>query len=221
MHAVDVIEEVMIGYGLDSFTPQKLDEFSIGRLSSAELRNREVREHLIGLGYQEIISNYLGSKNDFAERMTMYDDTLVEIANPMTESYAAIRNSILPSLLAAESRSAHAPYPHKIFEAGSVVNKALEQNYGSTTNAFVAALIADRTAGFNDTNQDLTALLYYLGVRFELKPEIDHRFIEGRCVGIYVEGKQMGIMGEIHPQVLANWNIEIPCAAFEIDVDEI
>ncbi|MEM7826015.1 MAG: hypothetical protein QW451_00060, partial [Candidatus Aenigmatarchaeota archaeon] len=43
-------------------------------------------------------------------------------------------------------------------------------------------------------------------------------FIEGRTAKILVEGKKVGIIGEIHPSVLENWKLEMPVAAFEIDL---
>jgi phenylalanyl-tRNA synthetase beta chain len=36
-----------------------------------------------------------------------------------------------------------------------------------------------------------------------------------------VDGKQVGIFGEIHPRVLESWGIQVPCAAGEIDMDAL
>ena len=38
---------------------------------------------------------------------------------------------------------------------------------------------------------------------------------------ITVAGKQVGIMGEVHPQCLANWGIEMPCAVVELRLDAL
>ena len=38
---------------------------------------------------------------------------------------------------------------------------------------------------------------------------------------VFVQGKKAGIIGEIHPQVLNNWNLIRPAAAFELNLDEI
>jgi phenylalanyl-tRNA synthetase beta chain len=63
------------------------------------------------------------------------------------------------------------------------------------------------------------ALFYYLSAEPVLSPVEDPRFIPGRCAEIRVEGRLVGIMGEIHPAVLSAWGIEMPCAAAEFRLD--
>ncbi|WP_296332533.1 hypothetical protein, partial [uncultured Treponema sp.] len=47
------------------------------------------------------------------------------------------------------------------------------------------------------------------------------RFIPGRQAAIIVKGKQVGVFGEVHPQVLENWQIAVPCVAGEIDLEDL
>lgn len=219
LHPVDVVEEIMIGRGMDSFTPVMPRDFTVGRISAAEEYGRKVRETMIGLGYQEMIYGYLGSKRDFVERMGIDGEGVIEIANPMTESYDVVRNSIIPNLLASEAESAHAVYPHRIFEIGKVVVKDPGENYGSRTHNTLGFLIADREAGFNEVDAHALALFYYLSLEPRLSPVEDPRFIPGRVAEIRVANKRVGIMGEMHPRVLENWGIQMPCAAAELFLD--
>lgn len=221
LHPVDVVEEIMIGRGMDSFPPVWPTDFTIGRLSEAELFQRRVRETMVGLGYQEMIYNYLGSRRDFVERMNAGGEDLIEIANPMTESYQIVRNSQLPNLLASESVSGHAVYPHRIFEIGKVAYKDREANYGSQTRNHLSFLIGDWEAGFNDVSAHLQALFYYLARDYRLEETDDPRFIPGRVGAVVLGGKPVGLLGEIHPAVLENWGIQMPCAAAEIDLDAL
>ena len=69
LHAVDVIEDIMIGHGLMNFTPVMPSDFTIGRLSKAEEFSRKVKSLMVGLGFQEMIYNYLGSRKEYVERM--------------------------------------------------------------------------------------------------------------------------------------------------------
>ena len=219
LHPVDVIEEIMIGRGMDSFTPVMPRDFTVGRLSAAEEYARRVRETMIGLGYQEMIYGYLGAKRDFVERMGIDPSAVIEIANPMTESYDVVRNSVIPNLLASEAVSAHAAYPHRIFEVGKVAVKDPSDLSGTRTNDSLGFLVADRDAGFNEADAHALALFYYLALEPELAPADDPRFIPGRSAEIRVKGRKVGIMGEIHPRVLENWGIQMPCAAAELDLD--
>ena len=124
LHAADVCEDVMIGRSLGSFKPERPSDFTIGRLLPVTLFSRQVKELLIGMGYQEMIYNYLGSHKDLAENMRLTagsgNDKLIRISNPMTENYEYVRNSVIASLMASESISGRSVYPHKIFEVGKV-----------------------------------------------------------------------------------------------------
>lgn len=219
LHPVDVIEEIMIGRGMESFEPVMPREFTVGRISEAEWYARGVRETMIGLGYQEMIYGYLGSRRDFVDRMLIDGADVIQIENPMTESFDIVRNSILPNLLSSESVSAHAAYPHRIFEVGKTVVRDPRENYGSRTHNTLAFLVADRETGFNDVDAHLLALFYYLNLEPRLIPLSDPRFIPGRAAEIRIKDRKAGIMGEIHPAVLENWGIQMPCAAVEVSLD--
>ncbi len=219
LHPVDVIEEIMIGRGMGSFEPIMPRDFTAGRISETEWYARSVREIMIGLGYQEMIYGYLGSRKDFVDRMMIDGSEVIEIENPMTESFDIVRNSILPNLLASEAVSAHAAYPHRIFEVGKVVVRDPGENYGSRTHNALSFLLADREAGFNEVDAHLLALFYYLSLEPELVPLEDPRFIPGRAAEVRVNGRKVGVLGEVHPQCLKNWGIQMPCAAVELSLD--
>ncbi len=221
LHPVDVIEEVMIGRGMNSFEPMWPEEFTVGRLAEIEHFSREVREILVGQGYQEMIYSYLGSRRDFVERMNTSGEDLIEIANPMSESLEVLRNSQLPNLLYSESVSSNAVYPHRIFEVGKVAYLAEEENYGSRTVTALSFLSCDREAGFNDVNSHLAALFFFLSRQYSLEPLEDPRFIPGRAGAVVYKGRPIGVIGEIHPEVLENWGIQQPVAAAEIRLDAI
>jgi phenylalanyl-tRNA synthetase beta chain len=221
LHAVDIIEELMIANGMESFQPEMPEDYTIGRLSKAEELSRRVRNIMIGLGFQEMIYNYLGSKKDFQENMNLTEERFIEILNPMTENYCLVRNSIIPNLLQSESVSGNAVYPHNIFEIGKVAYKDKTENYGSKTRDYIAFLCSDSEAGFNNINSYVSAFFYYLGCEYILEETSDPRFIKGRTGRIIYNNKETGIMGEIHPDVLENWGIQTPCACVEIDLDNL
>jgi len=221
LHPADVIEEVMIGRGIDSFEPVWPEDFTVGRLSEIEIFSREVREILVGLGYQEMIYSYLGSRRDFVERMNMSGEKVIEIANPMSESYECLRNSQLPNLLNSESVSSNAVYPHRIFEVGNVAYLDDRENYGSRTVTRLGFLFCDREASFNDVNSHLSAVFFYLSREYALEPVEDPRFVSGRLGAVLYKGRRIGVVGEIHPVVLENWGIQQPTAAGEIELDAI
>jgi phenylalanyl-tRNA synthetase beta chain len=225
LHEVDIIEDVMMGKEISFFEPAKPRDFTIGRLTPLTLFSRKAKSLMVGLGYQEMIFNYLGSGKDFIERMNIADAKegmkVIEISNPMTENYQFVRPSILPSLLAAEAPSGNAVYPHKIFEIGKVAYLEDSEVTGTQTRQHLGFLMASSDANFNEAASQVASLLYYLDHEYKVSESDDPRFIRGRQAAVIVKGKTVGVFGEIHPQVLENWTIGTPCVAGEIDLEEL
>lgn len=225
LHAVDIIEDVMIGCGISAFPPENPKDFTIGRLSPLTQFSRKAKSLMVGLGYQEMIFNYLGSKRDFIEKMNLsgsvQEKQIIEISNPMTENYQFVRASVLPSLLSAEAPSGNAVYPHKIFEIGKTLIRCDTEDTGTKTRQILGLLFADAEANFNAIASQISSLLYYLGCGYTVRESSDPRFIPGRQAELTVNDKAIGIFGEIHPGVLENWSISVPCAAAEIDLETL
>jgi phenylalanyl-tRNA synthetase beta chain len=221
LHAADVVEDVMIGRGLSTFTPARPSEFTIGRLSPITILSRKVKEIFVGMGYQEMVFNYLGSKRDFIDRMLGDGSKIIKIANPMTENYEYVRDSILASLLISESTSGNAVFPHRIFETGKVAYKNSEEDYGASTRQFLGFLTADKDANFNMVSAQIQTLFYYLSREYAVEPSKAPHFIAGRSANVLFKGAKIGVFGEIHPQVLENWGVTMPCVAAELDLDAL
>ena len=219
LHEVDVIEDVMIGQGLDFFEPQSPNDFTIGRLLPITMYSRKAKNIMAGMGYQEMIFNYLGSKKSYIDKMNVDGAKVIEIANPMSENYQFIRPSIIASLLEAESKSANAVYPHKIFEVGKIAFIEPSENTGTKTVQSLGFVTSAGNASFNTAASEVSTLLYYLDHNYQVQESHDPRFIPGRQAAVMVNGVQAGIFGEIHPQVLENWQITVPCVAGELDLE--
>jgi phenylalanyl-tRNA synthetase beta chain len=219
LHPVDIIEDVMIGRGTPSFEPLMPSDFTVGRLTAEEEFARQVKEIMIGLGFQEMMYNYLGSRKNFIDKMEIDDRDFVRIANPMSENYEFVRSSILPNLLESESVSAHAVYPHHIFEIGKVAYLDPDDNSGTATRNYLGFLSADREVSFNQISALVSAIFYYTGREYRLEELDDPRFITGRVARIVYNGIPVGVFGEIHPQLLENWGVTMPATACELDLD--
>ena len=221
LHEVDIIEDVMMGMELSSFPPEKPRDFTIGRLSPVTLFSRKAKSLMVGLGYQEMIFNYLGSKKDYIQKMNIEGEKVIEISNPMSENYQFVRPSIIPSLLGAETGSGNAVYPHKIFEIGKVAFLCDEEVTGTRTRQSLGFLTAAGDANFNTAASEVATILHFLDHQYTVTEADDPRFIPGRQANIMVKDKVVGIFGEVHPAVLENWAITVPCVAGELDIEEI
>ena len=221
LHSVDVMEDVMMGRGLMSFKPERPHDFTVGRLSPITLYSRVVKELMTGLGFQEMIYNYLGSGKNLVEKMLGDGKKILRISNPMTENYEYVRDSIISSLMESEAASGHVSYPHKIFEVGKVAYKCEDDNYGSVTRQYLGFLHTDRESNFNTISSQIQTLFYYLGRDYDLEESSDERFIAGRAAAILYKEKKIGVFGELHPQLLENWGLNMPGSAGELDIEAL
>ena len=222
LHPVDVVEDVMIGYGLERFEPVLPHDFTIGRISPVEEFSRKVKGILVGLGFQEMMYNYLGSRREYVENMHVSDEKCVFIANPMSENYEVIRPSVLPCLLESESVSGHAVYPHNIFEVGKITIKDDSDNSGTVTKDSLGFFSSNVHIGYNEAASYVNTIMYFLRKEYTLgEVSGDERFIPGRAAEIIYDGKAVGIFGEVHPQVLESWGCSMPAIMCEIDLDAL
>jgi phenylalanyl-tRNA synthetase beta chain len=221
LHAADIVEDVAMGRGLESFKPQAPRDFTIGRITPLESLSRKAKSIMVGLGFQEMIYNYLGSRKDYIERMNLDGKDAVQISNPMSENFEFVRNSILPSLLASEAESGRATYPHHIFEVGKVCYKNDEENYGVSTRGAIGWLSAVRDANYNLAASQFNSLMYFLGREYSVVACEDPRFIHGRTAAVMYSGRRIGLFGEVDPAVLSNWNITMPCIAGEVEIEAL
>jgi phenylalanyl-tRNA synthetase beta chain len=228
LHGVDVMEDVMCGMTLGAFPPEKPRDLTVGRLSPLTTFSRKVKTQMVGLGYQEMIFNYLGSRQDYVDTMRLDQrgtERVIEIANPMSENYQFVRPSIIPSLLGAEAGSGNAVYPHKIFEVGKVAYLVPEENTGTKTAHTLGFVTAAAEANFNEMASEVSTLLYFLGHDYVVKESADPRFISGRQAEILVVSKATGktvtagIFGELHPAILEAKAIGVPCTACELNIE--
>jgi phenylalanyl-tRNA synthetase beta chain len=121
----------------------------------------------------------------------------------------------------SESVSGHSAYPHRIFEVGKVAYRDKAENYGTSTRQYAGFLHAGGDANFNTAAGQLQTLFYYLSREYGVEESDDSRFIPGRAAAILYQGKPAGVFGEIHPEVLENWGITMPCTAGELDLDAL
>ena len=224
MHAMDVVEDVAISRGYGDFFPVMPSQFTVGGLSRIEDVSDRMRALMVGMGFQEIISNILGSPHALREAMRLEGTEwgrLVEVDNVMSQNFSALRQWMLPSLLRVEAASNRAFYPHRMFEAGEVARHDLAQPLGSRTVTVLGGMIAHADAHFSEAHSCLDTLFYYMSQAYSLEPIQHPSFLDGRVGGIISDGKQVGVIGELHPEVLERWQISVPAVAFEIDLTEL
>ena len=224
MHPLDVVEDVAISRGYGEFAPIMPSQFTVGSLSRLEEVSDRIRDMMVGIGFQEIISNIMASRQELIDRMRLAGsdrDRIVEVENVMSQAYSCLRQWITPSLLRVEAASTRAFYPHRLFEVGEVAVPDATEETGVRTLMVLGALIAHANANFSEAHSCLDLLLFHLDRPYTLEP-ISHRsFLDGRAGRIVSNGRAIGLIGELHPEVLEHWQVSMPSVVFELEVDAL
>jgi phenylalanyl-tRNA synthetase beta chain len=216
IHGRDLIEDIAIGLDINSIEPLLPEDFTVGRAAGIEDLSDQIRLILVGAGCEEIMRPVLSSR----ERIVGKSSTPlapVSISNPMTTEFEVVRNTLLPGLLEVEGSSAHASYPHRIFEIGEVLTRSDEGV--CRTDVLLALLVSSNSADFGVAHSVLGALCHSRELELELAPTVDQRFIPGRAATVRINESACGVIGEIHPSILDEWGIGRPASGFEISLD--
>ncbi|MFW9993705.1 MAG: phenylalanine--tRNA ligase subunit beta [Candidatus Odinarchaeota archaeon] len=228
MHPVDFAEDVAIAYGYDVAEPEIPEISTIAQQKPIELFTKKLAYLFVGLQAFEVISYVLTNREELFTRMELTEDyePVAEIANPKTTRYKICRTWLTPSLLEILSRNTDFPYPQRIFEVGDVVKIDEEYETGAKNVRKACFAEAGLKTGFNSMKGVLGTISQVLGIEFELAKLEHPSFITGRAGEVMMVTKDakkvtVGFLGEIHPQVLSNWNLSIPASILELDVEAL
>lgn len=221
MHPIDMVEDVAIAYGYNNIKPfwRKLPTAGGARPEQAFLDT--VRELMIGLGFQEILTYNMTNPQSLFTKMNLKKQKTVELANPKVQTLTCLRSWLLPSLMEFFSCNLHIEYPQKIFELGPVTVLDEKAETRTRDDDTLAAAVSHGNASFTEAKSILDALLMNLGLRWQIRGVKHPSFIEGRAGTVTVDKTEVGMIGEVHPQVLQNWTLENPVAAFELNMHKI
>jgi len=222
LHEVDLVEEVAIGYGYYKLKPTRPATVTIGEQHKINEVAGYVRQIMIGLGFSEAMNFILTNEDAQHEKMRTKIGNVVRLANPVSTEYAIVRENLLPGLLVNLSTNRHESYPQRIFEVSDIIVVNEETETRTERRLHVAGVSSHPTANYTEIRSYVEALLTNLGITNYKMKEVEHpSFLEGRVVELNIKHKRRGCLGEIHPQVLNNFDLENPVSAFEINLEEI
>jgi phenylalanyl-tRNA synthetase beta chain len=229
----DLIEEVARIDGLEKL-PATLPSRhgAYGSLTARQQLRRRAVDALAAQGLYEV-AGWSFTGPDLAGRLRLSDGGAVELDNPMSIEQSRLRTTLLGSLLdIARHNSAQGTSTLRLFEAGAVF---LPRGDGQLprepyhVGALLSGTVRPSTwrdqdpgqADFFAANGVLKGLLDAL--RADWRVQAAHRpFLHpGRAADVLVGDAVVGWLGEIHPQVAAEWDLDQTLAAFELDLDSV
>jgi len=242
---VDLIEEVARVHGLDEHLPSTLPGSAgqAGGLRRDQRLRRRAEDALRDLGFDEIVGWSFTDPGE-AERLRIPADdpraNAVAVANPLSEDQSAMRTTLLGSLLgAARGNLARDAERVALFESGRVYLAGGGPGGGPAGGEFsgdrepplvepqrLGALAVGpltpkswrgggEVADFFALKGVLEGLAARLGVAIACEPVAEPFLHPGRAARVLVEGAEAGWIGELHPLVCREWDLEA-AVGFEV-----
>lgn len=228
---VDFVEEIARMYGYDNL-PNTLPKLDVKAENSLSWETRrKLRDLLCAMGADEIQTfSFINQKIFDACRIDeeSWERDTVDIINPMGEDTAAMRTILTPGMLEVLARNySRSVEDVRAFEIGKVFSKNYIQPEGLPDESF------DLSIGVYGKDESFFTLKGMIECMFDMMGIKDVSYIAESEYGIYHPGRcarvvkvtekgeevELGIMGEVHPDVASNYGIgdKAYCGEFFLD----
>lgn len=228
---VDFVEEIARMYGYDNL-PNTLPKLDVKAENSLSWETRrKLRDLLCAMGADEIQTfSFINQKIFDACRIDeeSWERDTVDIINPMGEDTAAMRTILTPGMLEVLARNYNRSVEGvRAFEIGKVFSKNYIQPEGLPDESF------DLSIGIYGKDESFFTLKGMIECMFDMMGIKDVSYIAEPEYGVYHPGRcarvvkvtdkgeevELGIMGEVHPDVASNYGIgdKAYCGEFFLD----
>ncbi len=222
----DIAEEVARMYGYDKIpTTLVRGEATVGGRSGREKHERTAGQLCRSLGYSEILTYSFISPSYYDKIALPSDSPLrdsLSILNPLGEDTSIMRTVSLPSMLETISRNYNNRNASaRLYELARVYRKSQEK-LPTEPKILTIGAYGDGM-DFFDLKGDIDAIISGLGLS-SVKYQAEHEnpsYHPGQCANIKVDGVTIGVLGQIHPSILANYDIDVPVFTAELDYETI
>jgi phenylalanyl-tRNA synthetase beta chain len=219
LHPVDIIEDIAKAYNMDKITPEIPEVSTIGEEDELEVFTRKIAHLMVGFALLEVKNYFLTSKEYFEK--THITDDIVVVENAVTAENNVLRNWLLPQMLYTLQSNKQYEYPQNLFEVGEVIIPDETQPEKTREDMRLTVTICHPAASFTESKEIFKAFMSNIGIQYSISPEDHPAFIPGRCGTISIHNGKAGIIGEVHPDVLVAWELEVPVACFEVSITQL
>ncbi len=228
LHPLDLVDDIGRAYGFNDLEPRYPEVSTVGGRHERSRLEDAARTQLVGLGFEDMLNFYMINEAENFDRMRLSpeDDALgaatpTTIKNPYSEDYTMLRTWVLPSLLMVLEGNTHRSYPQDLAEIGLAAQVDESENTNVAEHRAIAGVLARHDATYEDAKGRLQTLTRNFGVELETPPTTHPSFIDGRTAEIVIDGEPVGVVGEVHPEVLVEHELELPVSAFELRLDAL
>ncbi|MFA6285289.1 MAG: phenylalanine--tRNA ligase subunit beta [Parcubacteria group bacterium] len=221
----DLIEEIGRIYGYENiFAKAPCIELQTPMRNEQRILEDKLRDILIGSGFSEMMNYSFYSQSDI-EKCGLDAKNHFEVANPMNPDQQYMRTSLIPGILKNIELNLKNFEKFSIFEIGRIYldpNAKIPDERAILSGALVD--LENKKNIFFELKGKMEALLDCLGIESAdfVEPKLAGTiFHPSRTVVIKANGKIIGCLGEINPQVSSEYKIKTRVAAFELNIADI
>ena len=224
LHERDLTEDVAIAYGYENIEPSLVKTMTVGQELAIEAARDIARQTLIGLGCYEVMTLPMTSAESAYEKLGLAQtQEYVEVENPISVAQTMLRTSLLGGLLETLSLNTHHDMPQQIFEVGQVTLLDKKSQTGASEYERVAVAVTGVQAGFAQGRSIVESLAGQFKSQLTAEPLDNGLFTPGRGAKLLLaqaDGKQkeIGQLGEVHPQILERFKLSHSTVVFELDL---
>ena len=223
-HYSDIAEEVARFYGYNKIPCTLMrGETTRGGFSEQQRFDRAIGGAVRALGYDEIIT-YSFISPTYYDKIRMPKDSplrnSLKILNPLGEDTSIMRTTILPSMLEIVARNySYRNKSARLYELGKIY---LPREDGLADEPKYLSLGAYGDGvdffAFKGGIETLLRELRITDVKFEACTD-NASYHPGRCANVYAGEKLLGVFGQIHPLVAANYGVDTEVYTAELSFE--
>ena len=222
----DLAEEVMRIYGYDHIvgTPMR-GALTRGRKLGNRLHDDLVKSVLCSLGAREIATySFIASKAIDNLLLDQNDQrrTAIKILNPLGDEYSTLRTQLTTNMLTVLSTNLNRKNKAaRLFEISKrFIPKSLPLTAAPSELATLSIGIYGEDEDFFTLKGLVESVLFTRNVEAEYVRSSEPYLHPGRQAAIIFDGKELGVFGEVHPTVAANYDLDAKTYIAEIKLDE-
>ena len=219
LHRVDITEEVALGYGVDRIAPVYPPSGQPGTFNPFEEFLDAVSTLMAGEGMVELMTYELVDEKSLYSSFQRPSSDKVAVQDPKSLDHSLLRDSIIPSLMAALTGNVKSDYPQRVYEVGRTYSRS---ESGVVESWHLGCLVAHSQSSFTEAKMYLEALCRLVSEREIATPAGNHwAFAQGRCAGIRMGQKEIGFVGELKPEAIEAFGMGVPVSGFELDLSAL
>ena len=227
MHPCDIAEDVGIAFGYNNIPRQFPPTNTVGKQIPQNKFSDQIRNELAQAGYIESLTMSLLSIKENYEllRKPFNEKEAVQLSNPKTIEFELVRTSLIPGLLKVFQSNTNESLPQKIFEVSDIVLLDDSKDVLARNERRICVMYLNSNSGFEIVQGVLDLLMTKIGAVFgkdyRLQETTDPLYFPKRGANIFLDNKNIGSIGIVHPEVLENFHLKYPVTCFEVRLEDL